>query len=116
ADRDVQTPDADPFPEEPRDRDAEEAEQRNGRNEEEPPADWCRLLHRLGDDLGDGMEIRRSQDERGTARDRVVEQFCFRLGQACSPLKGLKSGRFYHRALRESSTGAVVTRHAMVVR
>src|SRR6478672_9159431 len=33
------------------------------------------------------MEIRRAQDQRGTARDRVVEQLCFRLGHAGSPLR-----------------------------
>ena len=87
ADGDVEAPDADPLPEQPRDRHAEKAEEREGRDEEEPPADRCRPLDRLRDDLGDGVEIRRAQDERGTARDRVVEQFCFRLGQACSPLR-----------------------------
>jgi hypothetical protein len=31
------------------------------------------------------VEIRRAQDKRRIALDRVVEQFCFRLGQARSP-------------------------------
>ena len=55
-----------------------------GRDEVEPPADRRRPLDRPRDGLGDGMEIRRAQDECGLARDRVVEQFCFRLGQTCS--------------------------------
>ena len=54
----------------------------SGRKEEEPPADRCPPLDRLRDDLGDGMEIGRAQDQCGTARDRVVKQFCFRLGQS----------------------------------
>ena len=58
ADRNVESPDADPFPEEPRDRHAEKAKEREGRDEEEPPADWCPSLDRLRDDFGDGVEIR----------------------------------------------------------
>src|SRR5215510_14546258 len=85
ADRDVEAPDANPFPEEPRNRYAEKAEQRDGRDEKEPPADRCGPFDGLRDDVSDGVEIRRAQDERRIARDRVIEQFCFRLGQACSP-------------------------------
>jgi hypothetical protein len=58
ADRDVESPDANPFPEEPRDCHAEKAKEREGRDEEEPPADRCPSLDRFGDDLGDGVEIR----------------------------------------------------------
>ena len=64
--------------------------QRERRDEEEPPADRCPPLDRLRDDLGDRVEVRRPQDECGTAHDRVVEQLCFRLGQAGSPLRVLK--------------------------
>src|SRR5689334_11225042 len=39
------------------------------------------------------MEIRRAQDQRGLACDRVVEQFGIGLGQACSPGPRKKSGR-----------------------
>ncbi len=83
----VEAPDADPLPEQPRDRHAEKAEEPQGRDEEEPPADRRRPLDRLRDGLGDRVEIRRAQDQRGTAHDRVVEQLCFRLGQACPPLQ-----------------------------
>ena len=53
ADGNVEAPDADPFPEKPRDRHAEKAEEREGRDEEEPPADRCRTLDWLRDDFGD---------------------------------------------------------------
>ena len=75
-------------------------------------------LDRPRDGLGDGVEIRRAEDERRIARDRVVEQLCFRLGQACSPDLSLKSGRwylrrlYYHRGSRESSAETGVTPHA----
>ena len=41
------------------------------RDEEEPPADRCRPLDRLRDDLGDRMEIGRAQDERLLSGDGV---------------------------------------------
>jgi hypothetical protein len=44
------------------------------------------------------VEIRRAQDERRTALDRVVEQFCFRLGQACSPDLNVKRAAYVRRA------------------
>src|SRR6185436_8935462 len=98
ADGDVETPDADPFPKEPRDRHAEKAEEREGGKKKEPPAGRCSTLDGLCDDLGDRVEIRRAQDERRTAFDRVVEQFCFRLGQACSPDLNVKRAACVRRA------------------
>ena len=68
----VEAPDADPLPEQPRHRYAEKAEQREGRDEEEPPAERRRPLGRLRDHLGDRVEVRRSKDQRWMARDRVV--------------------------------------------
>ena len=52
-DRDVEAPDADPLPEQPRDRDAEQAEERERRDEKEPPAKRGRPLDGLRDSLGD---------------------------------------------------------------
>ena len=84
ADGNVETPDADALPEQPRHGHAEQAEERERRKEKHPPADRRRPLERLGDDVGDGVEVRRAQDQRRTAYDRVVEQFCFRVRHACS--------------------------------
>ena len=97
ANRNVEAPDPDPLPEQPRHGHAEQAEEREGRKEKHPPADRRRPLERLGDDVGDGVEVRRAQDQRRTAYDRVVEQFCFRVRHACSrSLVLLRRGRLDH--------------------
>src|SRR6185503_15019298 len=65
---------ADPLPEEPRDRDAEQPEERHGGEEEEPPAERRRVLQRLGDGVGDRRKRRRPEDQLRASINRVVER------------------------------------------
>ena len=64
---------------------AQKAEECEGRDEEEPPAGRGRPLDHSRNRVGDRMEIRRAQNQRGMARNGVVKQFCFRLAQTVSP-------------------------------
>ena len=60
------------------------------------------------------VEVRRAQDERGTASDRVVEQFCFRLRQRAPSLGVTLSGSFYHecRGSQASASARTLVRRA----
>jgi hypothetical protein len=60
------------LPEQPRHRHAEKAEKREGREEEHPPAERRAPFDGFRDGVGDRVEIRRPEDQRRMARDRVV--------------------------------------------
>ncbi len=69
ADRVVQAPDADAFPEQPADRYAQQAEHGDRRKEAQPPAERRLALERSGDRIGHGFEVVPAQNQGRAAPD-----------------------------------------------